>query len=97
MLDWVKTKHEKGHLTNHDMPDHIVWEAKLPFSCTLSTWSHPYSQGEFTAECSGLRFGGKTYWLGTKDESEAKIFAERYLRQFLVSHIKYHAQMLEVL
>jgi hypothetical protein len=95
MLDWVKTKHEKGILADRTMPDHIVWEAKLPFDCTLVTWSHPYGYGEFTAECRELNFGGKYYWLGTKDENEAKVFAEEALKQFLVSHIKYYAQILE--
>lgn len=97
MLDWVKTKHEKGHLTNHDMPDHIVWEAALPYGCILSTWSHPYGYGEFTAECRELNFGGKTYWLNTKDENEAKVRAEKELKWFLQSHIKYRTEILEAL
>jgi hypothetical protein len=87
MLNWIKTRHEKGHENNPNMPDNIVWEAILPFGYKLYIWSHPYSGGEWTTECKELMFGGKYCWLNTKDEKEAKLRTEIALKKFLKNSI----------
>jgi len=56
-----------------------IWlQAKL-YNHDVDVYSHPYSQGKFSAECRAIGFGGKYYWLDTHDPEEAIYLAEMHL------------------
>jgi hypothetical protein len=97
MLTWIRTVHQEEYVGKTKLPDHISLEATLPGEHILKAYSHPYSYGEWTAECLTLGFGGKYFWLVTKDEEEARKLAEEEFRKFVESHVDYYTKVLEFL
>jgi len=45
--------------------------------------SHPYGYGNFTAEIRSLGFGGKYFWLHTKDAEKAIQLAENHFKDWV--------------
>lgn len=96
MLNWIETKRTKHTAGNKQLPDHIELVAQLPYNHTLIIWSHPYSNGEWTAECRDLGFGGKYYWLDTTDMEKAKEVATQEFVKFLSENIAIYSKVYDV-